>query len=172
MLAYVLGLSQNQPFEQLLQKNVFDKYQMTNSYTNRFNIKNELVTGIDDNGNKCENWDFNAHFGAGGILSSVSDLSKFVLAHFSASNKELALTRIPTHSVNNKMKIGLGLHIIKTRSGEKVYWHNGGTGGYSSSMVFNTKNKNAVIILSNLSAFSAKNRNIDNLCFELIKQLN
>ena len=145
---------------------------MTNTYTNRLNSKNELVKSFDENGNELENWDFGVLFGAGGILSTVSDLSKFVLAHFSPSNKDLALTRKETFSINGNMKIGLGLHIVTLDKNQEVYWHNGGTGGYSSSLAFDTKKKNGVIILSNLSAFSPYNKNIDQLCFELIKQLN
>lgn len=172
LLLYSLSLSQNQSFEALLQKNIFDKYQMTNTYTNRLNLKNKLIKSYDENENELENWDFGVLFGAGGILSSVSDLSKFVLAHFSPLNKELSLTRKATFTINDNMKIGLGLHIIKLDKDHEVYWHNGGTGGYSSSLVFDTKKKNGVIILSNLSAFSPYNKNIDQLCFELIKQLN
>jgi hypothetical protein len=29
------------------------------------------------------------------------------------------------------------------------YWHNGGTGGYTSSMILDVENKNGIIILSN-----------------------
>mgnify|MGYP000138509557 FL=1 len=69
------------------------------------------------------------------------------------------------------MGIGLGWHIIKTSSGNDVNWHNGGTGGYSSSMIVDVENKNGIIILSNVSTFNPKMENIDALCFELIKTL-
>jgi hypothetical protein len=69
------------------------------------------------------------------------------------------------------MKIALGWHIIKTEKEFNWVWHNGGTGGYSSSMVLDAGKKNGVIILSNVSAFNTKMKNIDNLCFELMKQI-
>ena len=71
-----------------------------------------------------------------------------------------------THSVVKK-----GWHVIKTRSGSELIWHNGGTGGYSSSMALDLDKKNAVIILSNVSAFNPKMANIDTLCFSLITTL-
>jgi len=64
------------------------------------------------------------------------------------------------------MKIGLGWHILKSENEFNLIWHNGGTGGYSSSMVLNTKKKSGVIVLSNCAN---ANDSIDQLCFELLK---
>jgi hypothetical protein len=69
------------------------------------------------------------------------------------------------------MYIGLGWHLLKSKSKNIWYWHNGGTGGYSSSMVVHEKRKNGIIILSNESAFNPNMGNIDKLCFELMKTL-
>ncbi len=69
------------------------------------------------------------------------------------------------------MDIALGWHVINTKSGDTWHWHNGGTGGYSSSMAMDVDKKQAVIVLSNLSAFHKLNKNIDPLCFELLKSL-
>jgi len=61
--------------------------------------------------------------------------------------------------------------IIKSDTAKNLYWHNGKTGGYSLSMIIDTKTKNGIILLSNLSAFNTHNKNIDNLCFELMQNL-
>lgn len=168
LLGYTLGLSQKTSFQQLLQKKVFDQYNMKNSYTSSENLKDKLVNGLNVNGEKTSNWDFDVLFGGGGILSTTEDLSKFINAQFNDKNVELALTRKPTFTINDNMKIGLGWHILKNKDSSEFLWHNGGTGGYSSSLAFNTDNKNAVIILSNVSAFNPKMGNIDKLCFELM----
>jgi CubicO group peptidase (beta-lactamase class C family) len=109
--------------------------------------------------------------GAGGILSTAEDLSKFVIAQFNPSNKALELTRQKTFEINDTMDIVSGWHLLKSQSKNIWYWHNGGTGGYSSSMVFDEKTKNGIIILSNVSAFNPNMENIDKLCFELMKTL-
>lgn len=170
LLGYTLGLSQKSSYQDLLQKNVFDKYKMQNSFTSSQHLADKLIKGQNPNGKIVSNWDFDVLFGAGGILSTTEDLAKFANAQFNPKNKELALTRIPTFEVNENMKIGLGWHILKSKNGEDLFWHNGGTGGYSSSMTVNTNEKTAVIILSNLSAFHPKMENIDKLCFELINE--
>lgn len=168
LLGYTLGLSQHTSFQNLLQQHVFDKYKMHNSFTSVQNITQELVKGQNQDGVITSNWDFNVLFGAGGVLSTTEDLSKFVIAHFDPNNKELALTRKPTFEVSKNLNMGLGWHILKSQNDKLLYWYNGGTGSYSSSMTINTTDKSGVVILSNLSAFHPKMEHIDKLCFELI----
>ena len=110
-------------------------------------------------------------FGCGGVLSCVSDLAKFVSAHFDKSNKDLALTRKPTTIVDDEMKIGLGLGIIKTTDNNVIYWHNGGSGGYKSTMEFNIETKSAAIVLSNVSFFNPNHWDIDIICSKLTSWL-
>lgn len=168
ILGNTLGLSQKTSFQNLLQKRIFDKYKMTNSFMSSQNLGDKLVKGLNANGEEITNWDFDSLFGGGGILSSTEDLAKFAKAQLNFKNKELTLTRIPTFTINEKMKIGLGWHILKSNNDQELIWHNGGTGGYSSSMSINIKEKTAVIILSNVSAFNTEMKNIDELCFALI----
>lgn len=165
LLGYTLGLSEKMNFQELLQKQILDKYHMTNTFTSTQNLDNILVKGLNANGEVVSNWDFDVLFGGGGILSTTEDLAKFAMAQFNQKNKKLALTRNPTFVVNDKMKISLGWHILKSESGQNIIWHNGGTGGYSSSMAVNVEDKSAIIILSNVSEINEK---VDALCFELI----
>jgi CubicO group peptidase (beta-lactamase class C family) len=170
LLGYTLGLSQETSFQNLLQSKIFDKYKMNNSFVNSKNLKDQLVKGQNPDGKVVSNWDFDVLFGAGGILSTTEDLAKFAMAQFDPKNTELTLTRTPTFEINKDMKIGLAWHLLKSENGQDLIWHNGGTGGYSSSMVVNVKDHTAVIVLSNLSAFHPKTKNIDKLCFELLNE--
>lgn len=172
LLGYTLGLTQKTSFQELVQKKIFDKYQMKNSFTSSQNLGNKLIKGLNANGEIVSNWDFDVLFGGGGILSTTEDLAKFSIGQFNPKNKELALTRTSTFAANDKMKIGIGWHILKSENNDELFWHNGGTGGYSSSMAVNVERKTTVVILSNVSAFNPKMENIDKLCFELIKQTN
>jgi hypothetical protein len=65
------------------------------------------------------------------------------------------------------MEMGLGWHIVRSQDGKEIHWHNGGTGGYSSSMAVQVDARSAVIILSNVSDV---NEEIDDLCFELLRK--
>jgi CubicO group peptidase (beta-lactamase class C family) len=171
LLGYVLSKISNVSYDSLLYSKIFSKYNMLNSTTSFNKIKGNLIKGLDNKGNEVSNWEFSVLAGAGGILSNVEDLAKFAIAQFDCSNKELKLTRKKTFEVNKNMDIGLGWHILKSQSENVWNWHNGGTGGYSSSMVIDTKNKNGIVILSNVSAFNPNMKNIEKLCFELMKTL-
>lgn len=169
LLGYTLGLSQKTSFPALLKKLVLDKYHMQHTYTCALQAGSQLVKGRNANGNEVPNWDFDVLFGGGGLLSCTKDLAMFATAQFDASNKELALTRIPTFTVSNRVQIGLGWHIIHTNYGRQLYWHNGGTGGYSSSMAVDIASQKGIIILSNVSAFHPQKERIDQLCFSLAR---
>ena len=169
LLGYTLSKIENDTYESLLQNKIFSKYDMQNSTTDITTIKGNLVKGLNNEGIEVPNWDLAVLAGAGAIFSTVEDLSKFAISQFEDKNKELELTRVKTFELNENMDIGLGWHLLKNKSDNLWYFHNGGTGGYSSSMVIEEKSKNGIIILSNVSAFNPNKRNIDKLCFELMK---
>ncbi len=171
-LGYLLAKISNSNYEKMLQERIFSKYGMSNSTADRTIINSELVKGLDDKGEETPNWDLNILAGAGGMLSTVDDMTKFALAQFNDENFELKLTHQSTFKINENMEMGLGWHIIKASDGkDEMIWHNGGTGGYTSSIALNLKNNSGIIILSNVSAFNKSMGEIDNLCFELIKTM-
>lgn len=171
LLGYTLSKIENVTYESLLKNKIFSKYDMRNSTTGITTIKGNLVKGLNNEGIEVPNWEFSVLAGAGAIYSTVEDLSQFAISQFDDSNKELKLTREKTFEINENMDIGLGWHMLKSQSNNLWFWHNGGTGGYSSSMVIDENSKNGIIILSNVSAFNPNKGNIDKLCFELMKTL-
>ncbi len=170
LLGYVLGKSQKSSIQKLVQQLILKKYGMTETFTNRNdNKKLILVKGVNQFGFETSNWDLNILFGAGGMLSTTADLSKFVQAHFKEENKELALTRTPTFTISPTMQIGLGWHILQRPNGAEYHWHNGGTGGYTSSLFMDLKQKKGIVILSNISAAHPNSKTIDELAIALIE---
>ncbi len=174
LLGYTLTKIADESYEDLLQSRIFSKYGMTGSTSNRNRVGNMLVAGLNPKGVVTPNWDINILEAAGGILSSVSDLSKFAMAQFVESDEVLALTRESTyggyHMGGAIAGIGLGW-MIRDVEGQDWYWHNGGTGGYSSFMQLDVQNRDAVIILSNVSAFNSKRVNIDSMGARLMHSL-
>ena len=171
LLGYLLGRSQGVSYEDLLQERVFSRYGMRQSYTRAEDAGDSLVKGLNAGGEVTSNWDFDALMGAGGALSTVKDLSAFASAQFNKEDDDLMLTRAPTHVVNDRLKMGLGWHILLTDSGKELHCHNGGTGGYSSSIAINMADEVAVIVLSNVSAFHPSADRVEQLCLQLIDRL-
>ncbi len=171
LLGFIMTKISKSTYEDLLQEKILSKYGMTNSTTIRSKIKSKLIYGLNSKGKKTSNWDMNVLTGAGAILSSTTDLSKFALAQFNIENQELTLTQKSTFKVNDDMSIGLGWHIFKTKNGNQIISHEGATGGYTSLIALDIKNKNGVIILSNVSGWNQDMGNIENLGFGIIETL-
>lgn len=170
LLGHVLCEKENQSYAELLQNRIFLKYGLTNSSVTVDTNDHKLVQGIGAYGGEAANWTFKALAGAGGIISTTEDLAKFAVAQMDDNNAELKLTREKTVTVNPHMDMGLGWHLLK-KNDTVLAWHNGGTGGYSSSMALDVNSDNAVIILSNVSAGNPLMKNLDELCFTLMKTL-
>lgn len=171
LLGYALTKIYTKSFEELLAEKVFEKYNMNSSCTNVNLINQPLVQGLTDKGETTSNWDLNILAGAGGILSNVEDLSKFMLAQFEPNNKALNLTRKETFKIDDNGAVALGWHIKKDAASKEYHWHNGGTGGYRSSMIIDIENKNGIVILSNVSGLHKNASKIDDLASELLKIL-
>ena len=169
LLGYTLSNIYNLNYQELYEKYIFSKYNMKNTAFNMNLVNKKLVKGLDAEGNYTSNWELASLASAGGILSNVEDLAKYGIAHFNKSNLDLMLMTKKTVKVDDRVDTGLGWHIINSeKSDNKWHWHNGGTGGYTSSMAIDIKNLVGVIVLSNVSAFNGFSDNIDQLCFELM----
>lgn len=168
MLAKALENATNYSFSELLSEKIFQPLEMKQSTLDKDAVGTAMVQGLDPAGSPTPIWDMEQFEGAGAILSTTQDLSKFARAHFNNNNLFL-LTTLPTFMVNENLRIGLGWHILQDEQGHNLYWHNGGTGGYSASFFMIPETQKAVIILTNVSAFHPKASNIDELGFRLLK---
>lgn len=168
ILAKALENSTSKSYAELLSEKIFQALEMKNSTLDREKVGGNLVQGLDANGNKTPIWDMGQFEGAGAILSTANDLSKFVKAHFEDKENAYSLTTLPTFMANQNLRISLGWHILQDEQGRDMYWHNGGTGGYSASVFMIPETQKAVIILTNVSAFHPKASTIDELGFKLL----
>ncbi len=171
LLGYLLAEIANSPYEDLLQRLIVQKYGMTSTSTDRNQLEGEVVKGLDPKGEVTSYWDLNILNGAGGILSTAEDLARFAMGHFDPRDSVTALTVVPTFRVNENMQMGLGWHLITTEAGEQWTWHNGGTGGFTSSIALDLESRAGVVVLTNVSTFHPQMREIDNLCFLLLEAL-
>src|SRR5690606_16007987 len=144
---------------------IVQKYGMTSTSTDRNQLDGELVKGLDAKGEVTSYWDLNILKGAGGVLSTAEDLARFAMVHFNPRDSVTALTVGPTYRVNENMQIGLGWHLITTGAGNEWAWHNGGTGGFTSSIALDLESRTGVVVLTNVSAFQPQMREIDYMSF-------
>ncbi len=111
-------------------------------------MRARLASGHNGDGDPVPNWDLDALAGAGALRSTTDDLLKFIAAQINPTG-ELAPAINLSHEVRAKTgtppgSIALNWHILPDG---KWYWHNGGTGGYSSHIGFNTEAKAGFVLL-------------------------
>jgi len=110
-----------------------------------------FIQGHDAEHRPAHAWDVDALAGAGAIRSTAADMLTYLEAQLHPEKfPALAAAIAQTHELRADalpgMRIGLAwLHVDK----DGYYWHNGGTGGYSSYAFFDPKNDCAAIVLFN-----------------------
>ncbi|NGP88091.1 serine hydrolase domain-containing protein [Fodinibius halophilus] len=171
ILGYVLGIADDKRYEEMLQHYIVSPLEMTRTTTIRKNVKEQLIAGLSKRGSVTSNWDLAALKGAGAILSTAEDLSKFGIANVSGQDSIFQKMHQKTFTINDGMDIGLGWFILKRDSGDRWHWHNGGTGGYRSSMTLDINDRKGVIVLSNISAGHKASSKIDKLGKVLLESL-
>lgn len=119
-----------------------------------------FMQGHDGDHNQAHAWDLDALAGAGAIRSDISDMLTYIEANLHPENlKRVAGTSpaatLPAALVQQHelradvapgMRIALAWLYIED-AGD--YWHNGGTGGFSSYAFFNPKGDYAAVVLIN-----------------------
>lgn len=172
LLAYTLEHVYDKSFEELVQEKIARPYRLSVTTTQpEANKDFPLIQGLDGSGQPVAHWTFGSMAGAGALYSCTNDLSRLMQAHFDDQQLALTKTREFTAKVNDRMSIGLGWHIIAKPDRNDYFWHNGGTSGFTSSMVFDPVAEIGVVILSNVSAFNPRSRDIDRLAFEIMDSL-
>ncbi len=167
LLAYTLKEIASSSFENLYEKYIFKKYGLTQSYISTETEIAQLVKPRDQYGKTTSHWDMNAMTGAGAVLSTIKDLCTFLDYHLYGNTEVLALTRKETFQKDERISMGLGWSILNAKNKEKIYWHGGGTGGFTSYVLLSPESDIGIVILSNVSAFHQRSNEIEQLSFKL-----
>jgi CubicO group peptidase (beta-lactamase class C family) len=170
ILAKALENASGKSYSELLLEKLFQGLEMSQSSLDKDKVTEQLVNGLNAEGKPTPVWDMGPFEGAGAMLSSALDISKFLRAHFKDEDNAFALTTLPAFLVNPNLRLGLGWHILQDEEGQDLYWHNGGTGGYSASIFMMPEAQKAVILLTNVSAFHSQSPKIDELGFRLLEE--
>jgi serine-type D-Ala-D-Ala carboxypeptidase/endopeptidase len=124
-------------------------------------MRARFIEGHDAAHNPAHAWDLDALAGAGGIRSTAADMLTYLEAQLHPDKLPASTTSTPqgktlpaalyasqtTHAdVASGTTIALNWFHIETTDS---YWHNGGTGGYSSYALFSPGDDYALIVLFN-----------------------
>ena len=152
LLGQCLALHHKSSYEEMIRKNILSPLKLKETtITLTPEMKSNLALPY-NKGVNVSMWDFSSLAGAGAIRSNAYDLLKFITA--SMGNKKNKLTNAfelaqqPRHQKLNGSSLGLGWIITPSKEGD-IFWHSGGTGGYSSFVGFVKETGKGVVILTN-----------------------
>lgn len=115
-------------------------------------MRARLAPGHDEEGEAARHWQWDVLAGAGTLLSTGDDMSRYLQANMGLLKTPLAaamrLAHEPRRDIGGGDRIGLAWMTHHTAQGD-VIWHNGETGGYSSFIGFTGDGRRGVVILTN-----------------------
>lgn len=154
LLGLVITHVDGRPYAQIVQEEILAPLGMDDSFIAMAGRERpDMAKGHNGAGDRTPYWDFESFAPAGGLVSTASDLAKFVAAASGQVETPLkpafALLLERTHPIGGPLKeIGLGF-IVSELPRRTVIWHNGGTGGFRSIAAYDRDNGNGVVVLSN-----------------------
>ena len=158
LLGYVLARAANMPYDELLQKRVLTPLGLTSTYLNiprgdrsRYSDGHYVENGTTLK--QAKHWRFDVIAPAGALLMSAKDMGRYAQAASGAVDTPLkaAFTLAQKRygeGMGAKNPQGLGW-ILATLNDRAIVNHDGGTGGFSSTLWVDPERKSAVAVLSN-----------------------
>jgi serine-type D-Ala-D-Ala carboxypeptidase/endopeptidase len=151
LLGQLLADRAGKTYDELVQERICEPLGMTETrQTLTPDMKARLAPPHNGDLQRGKNWDFQAHVGAGGLLSNGRDMLKFAAAMMADDDREVTkafqLAGERREKFSDGLGIGLGWHFARDGS---TRWHNGQTGGYSSYVACLPQQQVAVAVLCN-----------------------
>lgn len=158
-LGHLLAAHVQEPYEQLLKKNLTAPLEMNDTYAQLPSRQlGQLAPGHDARGRAVPNWEFQAMLPAVGLKSTARDLMKLVKALVEQSGPftENAALRIrqgvmPVHfpGWSIKTSAALGWLVSTDENNRAIVWMCGATAGYRAFAAFDPQRKTGIVLLAN-----------------------
>jgi serine-type D-Ala-D-Ala carboxypeptidase/endopeptidase len=151
ILGHALSLAGNKPFAGLVVERICEPLGM--SRTSFSSGGDDVAQGYAD-GKPVPHWTGEITQGAGvGLESTIDDMLTYAEANADPSSTPIADAFAEAHRVrleqNDRTKQAFGWVQIKMRDGSFALFHNGGTAGFSSSLLAHPPTKTCVVALCN-----------------------
>ena len=147
LLGHILSKISKKTYSELVQEIIFQPLEMSNSSVG--GDASHVVQGHNAKGEEVIPWDFISIAAAGAIRSSTEDMVKYLEANINGI-KPFGETHEERAEFSETSNIGLNwiLHSDKENSLDLIL-HDGGTGGFTSIIVFDKEKEIGVVVLNN-----------------------
>jgi serine-type D-Ala-D-Ala carboxypeptidase/endopeptidase len=174
LLGLTLARQSGKTFEAMMRARVLEPLGMKDTCIKLNSAdKKRLIPCFIAGGGPGNTWEFQDTIaGAGALRSTAADMLTFLECEMGRREtplrKAMDLTQSPRKEMTKNMSIGLGWFTFTAGAAKRrVWWHNGGTGGFSSFAAFSKDPSVGIIVLSNRSSPGDS----DKVGMELIKLL-
>lgn len=122
LLGQLLAVNADSEYVDLIEENILEPAGMEATYVgSETSVSEDAPRGLRADGRVTDAWGMDGYAPAGSIRSTASDMAKY--AEFMLDNSEFEFGWFPEESGG--------------------YWHNGGTGGYSTMLIIDPENSEA-----------------------------
>jgi CubicO group peptidase (beta-lactamase class C family) len=172
LLGHALAAAGNKTFERLLKERVIDPLEMRDTYVGLKSVDwSRVAPGHSPDGKEVPNWVLPAFEGAGALLSTPRDMSRFIHASLGRVTglppslmRALQRATEPQLSTSPQTSIAFGWQVRRRPSGDQTC-HNGGTGGYRSLACLSRQAQAGVVLMANIFV------SVDELGFKILDYL-
>jgi len=154
LLGYLLGRAAGKDYEVLLRERITGPLGMKDTaITLPPALAARLAPAFDPYMRPAKPWNLPTLMGAGGIRSTADDMLTFAAAVLDPKSpiapavKTALAVRVPTG--NAKVEQALGWQIVEVEPGRELVLHDGGTGGFRSSLAIEPAKGTAAVVLIN-----------------------
>ena len=154
LLGHILSLRTKTSFENLMTERVFKPLGMNDSlFALPAGKKLRHAEGLNHKNDPTPFWFFDSLAGAGAIRTTSSDMAKFIRTAVGLTQTPLTdafaeARKMQRQGQNSRVKIGLGWNNVEF-AGTEIFWHGGGTFGFSSYIAIDPKQKKGAFLVNN-----------------------
>lgn len=145
LLGWLMSQELKMTQSNMVQDHLFKALNMTDAKLALTGTEHTKLKGRDYYGDKVPNWHFNSLVGAGGVLASPQDMANWISAYWLKLEQNPKLTNAMALSLsplNHEMAYAWSL------GQDGSYFHGGKTAGFNTMVVFNPKERIAVITMA------------------------
>ena len=166
LLGQIISKLYNTSYNSLVKKFICEPFGMQNTTVKLDSIqKNKLVQGIDQFGNNAPMLISELYSSSGGLKSNVIDMVKFIKNNME-EDYIYKYAHETTFKIDEVYSVALGWS-YSNRHNSRVYYHHGGTVGYSTGIAFDKQNKIGIVLLTNRSALLYSAPDITNFMYRV-----
>ena len=148
VLSYAVARRAGKDYETLIRERLFAPLKMEGAYINRLRTESAR-TGTSPNAKAVPAWNFSSNLaGVGGVRATLEDMVRYVQGQL--GNPSTTITpafKLSQQPVSKAPPMAMNWMLMPA-NGRTVHVHEGGTGGFSSFVAFDTARERGVVILS------------------------